>query len=98
MDRIGVYAVAPSELGKPPAARQYEEKGVYDPSTATWDDTTDGRLVLSLPDDDDTPYSVEEIQDAIETATIHVYYEEDVPGDVKRDTPPLRREEISTID
>jgi hypothetical protein len=84
MPRIGIYSVDSTELGKPPARRQYEQKGLYDLEENQWSDSTDTRIHHVLPDGGEQPYSIEEIQDAIESATLHVYLENEVPGRVSR--------------
>lgn len=82
MSRIGVYVVDPSELDKPPVERLYERRGMYDVANAKWTDSTDRRLPIALPSDQRVAYSISEIQDAVETATVHVYREDEVPGQV----------------
>lgn len=84
MPRIGVYSVDSTELGKPPARRQYEQKGLYDSKENQWSDSTDTRISRVLPDSGEQPYSIEEIQDAIESSTLHVYLEDEVPGRVSQ--------------
>lgn len=82
MPRIGIYSVDSTELSKPPARRQYKQKGLYDIEENQWSDSTDVRIGHVLPDEGEQPYSIEEIQDAIESATLHVYLEDEVPGRV----------------
>lgn len=80
MARIGVYSVESTELEKPPAEREYEQKGVYLSEQRKWADSTDDRIQYLLPSDEDGSYSIEDIQAQIETTTLHVYFEDDVPG------------------
>lgn len=81
MPRVGVYVVEPSELNQPPAERTHEERGIYDESKAKWTETTDSRITIALPNEH-APYTIEEIQEGLESATVHVYREEEVPGSV----------------
>jgi len=80
MPRIGIYSVDSTELGKPPAKRQYEQTGLYDREKNQWSSSTDTRIQYVLPDKGEQSYSIEEIQDAIESATLQVYFENEVPG------------------
>lgn len=82
MSRIGVYSVDPAELSKPPSKRQYEERGMYDVTNHMWTDSTDSRIPCILPDEENQEYDIEDIQDAIESATLHVYLASEVPGKV----------------
>lgn len=84
MSRIGIYSVDPTELSKPPSKREYEERGVYDAADHVWADSTDSRIPCVLPDEEGQEYTLEEIQDALESTTLHVYLESEVPGDVIR--------------
>lgn len=84
MPRIGIYSVDSTELGKPPASRRYEQKGLYDLEKNEWSDSTDTRIHHVLPDEGEQPYSIAEIQDTIESATLHVYLEDKVPGQISR--------------
>lgn len=82
MSLIGIYSVRSTELGKPPSERKYEQKGLYDPDNQTWTDTTDSRIQYMLPDGEGKSYSIEEIQEAVESSTTHVYRKDEVPGQV----------------
>jgi len=84
MPRIGIYSVDSTELGKSPDRRLYEEKGLYDIERNQWSDSTDIRIHHVLPDGREQPYSIEEIQDTIESATLQVYLEDEVPGRVSQ--------------
>lgn len=80
MTQIGVYVVDSTELEKPPAERRYKRRGLYNEVQGRWTEDTDSRLQIVLPEDCETPYSIGEIQDAVESATVHVYREDEVPG------------------
>jgi hypothetical protein len=82
MSQIGIYAVDSTELNKPPSDREYELRGLYDEQRRTWSDSTDSRLHCLFPDDKGEEYSLEEIHEKIETATLQVYPEDEVPGTV----------------
>jgi len=81
MSRVGVYVVDSAELDKPPGERTHEQIGAYDRSAAQWTDSTDSRLPIALPEEED-PYTATEIQKEIESTTVHVYREHEVPGTV----------------
>ena len=80
MSLIGIYSVRSTELDQPPAERVYEQKGLYNLDDQTWAEITDSRIKYLLTKEDD--YSFEDIQEAIETQTTHVYYDGEVPGTV----------------
>ena len=80
MSLVGIYSVRSTELDQPPADREYEQKGLYDLDEQTWADITDSRIRYFLNNEED--YSFEDIQEAIETSTTHVYYDGEVPGTV----------------
>lgn len=82
MSQIGIYAVDSTELDKPPSDREYKLRGLYDEQRRAWSDLTDRRLHCLFPDDEGEDYSLEEIQEKIETATLQVYAEDEVPGTV----------------
>lgn len=84
MSRIGIYSVGPTELSKPPSMRQYEERGVYDIADHVWTDSTDSRITCVLPAEAGQEYTLQEIQEALESTTLHVYLENEVPGEVIR--------------
>lgn len=89
MSRVGIYSVDSTELSKPPSERHHEQKGLYDLRSGEWSDSTDDRLHYLLPERESQPYTREEIQDAIESATLHVYTESEVPGYVSRTSSSL---------
>jgi hypothetical protein len=94
MPRIGIYSVDSAELTKPPSDREYVQRGVYDPANRSWSESTDSRVECLLPETE-SEYSVEEIQDTVETTTTHVYLEEEVPGIVKQPSSVGRFRSVS---
>lgn len=96
MNRIGVYSVSKSELEKPPRERLYQRIGLYDRSKPGWIGSSDGRLPLTLPDDRDHRYTIEDLQEAFETTTVHVYFENEVPGEVRYKPPTIEFDHISS--
>lgn len=85
MPQIGIYSVDSTELSKPPSERKHEQKGLYHVEERTWSPLTDSRIEHILPATE-KEYSVEEIQEAVETSTTHVYLKEEVPGTVTKPT------------
>lgn len=83
MPRIGIYSVDSTELSKPPSERTYEQKGLYHAEERSWSASTDSRIEHLLPATK-KEYSVEEIQEAVETSTTHVYLQNEVPGTVTK--------------
>ena len=96
MTQVGLYAVDSTALGKPPAERQYELKGLYDLEEHQWSASTDPRIFHVLPDDQGHTYTIEDIQEAVESPTLHVYFEDDVPGRVSRPTDTESNWQTST--